>query len=457
MKIQEPKNNKEFERQILGALISDCGHQSSRELLDTVSPEDFYFGVHRQIFTIIKKMAENKKDVNIATIDHELSIIGTNEYLFIAELQRGFISQSALPGYISEIQSCRTIRDLQYLSQSINEMIRNNDTTDDIVSIIEERVKMATTSSSGRDLQHIKYATGDWLDLLERRENAGGGILGVKTGIEPLDEALSGFDEESLIVVAGLPSMGKTLFTQTLALNIGVDQKLDSIFFSMEMSANQLYERFITGLANISPDKIRKAKFNAEDNGRIARAVELIESGGIYFSDEAGLSVEQIRAKVRKHKTIRPDTKLIIVDYLGLMTLPSADRHDIAIGTVTRTLKELAKEVKIPIVLIAQANRASTKAKRPNMTNLKDSSCIEADADVIMFVHRHEILDPDTELKGITELIIAKDRHNDGNGTIYMEKINGGFRPLTDEQAAMIVHKEEQRLNPRNGKKSGWD
>jgi len=115
------------------------------------------------------------------------------------------------------------------------------------------------------------------------------------------------------------------------------------------------------------------------------------------------------------------------------MKLGKADRHDIAIGNITRDLKELSKEMKVPIFLCVQSGRPQNPKDRPNMRSLKDSSCIEADADIIMFVHRPEIIDPDTELKGITELIIAKDRHNDGNGTIYLEKCNGSFKTLSME------------------------
>ena len=136
------------------------------------------------------------------------------------------------------------------------------------------------------------------------------------------------------------------------------------------------------------------------------------------------------------------------------MKLGKADRHDIAIGNITRDLKELAKEVKVPIVLCTQANRYKAPF-RPNMANLKDSSCIEADADLIMFVHRQEVLEPETLLKGVTELIIAKDRHSDGNGTVYLQKINGAFTPLSVEAVAKVQLDEANRLKPTATKKFG--
>jgi len=130
------------------------------------------------------------------------------------------------------------------------------------------------------------------------------------------------------------------------------------------------------------------------------------------------------------------------------MKLGKADRHDIAIGNITRDLKELAKEMKVPVFLCVQSKRPQSVKDKPNMSSLKDSSCIEADADLIMFVHRQEIVEPETSLKGVTELIIAKDRHNDGNGTIYLEKCNGKFLALSMEAVARIQHDEESKSAP---------
>jgi replicative DNA helicase len=452
----EPKKNEEYEKQILGALLSDANCHKSRECLDLLSPDDFYFSTYRNMFSEIKLMSEAKQEINPITVETWMEKKGVDcvGFYFLAELQRNFISKNAIDGYIAELKSCSTSRKIIQLNQNSTSMIQDNYDPEEIIGFIDTSLKGITSNDSGRTLDHIKYATGGWLDNLERREQAGGGILGVSTGLPQLDEALGGFDEESLIVVAGAPSMGKTLFTQLLTTNVGVDQKLNTMFFSMEMSANQLYERFISGIGNIPPRALKLARFDKETNGRISNAVQILEASGVYYTDEQGLSVNQIRAKVRRHKTKKPDLKMIVIDYLGLIKLEKADRHDIAIGNVTRALKELAKEVKATIVLVAQANRTTT---RPNMRSLKDSSCIEADADVIMFVHRHEILEPETELKGITELIIAKDRHNDGNGTIYMEKINGGFRELTTEQAAMMTHREQERLNTAGKKNIGWN
>lgn len=451
-------NSPEAEQDIIGALLKDSQKQECRELLDELSSDDFYNSSYGFVFSCVKNMTEQKVTVSLITVSERLEKLGQLDYcggfVHLAQMQKNFISFTALPGSVRIIQELKESRDLLALGDNIKEAVESKMCNSEILSNIDCSLKNISTNLSGRELEHIKESTNDWFDLLERREQAGGGIVGVSTGFEQLDQALGGFDEESLIVVGGAPSMGKTLFTQALTVNVGIDQNQNTMFFSMEMSGRQLFERFVSGLSNVAPSALRLARFNKEQLGRISEAVSTLERSKIYQTDEQGLSVAQIRSKVRRHKEKHGDLKMIVIDYLGLMKLDKADRHDIAVGNITRELKELAKEVKTPIVLIAQANRTTS---RPNMRSLKDSSCIEADADVVMFVHRHEILEPETELKGVTELIIAKDRHNDGNGTIYMEKVNGGFRELSVEQAAMMVQREENRLNPpKEGKTRGY-
>ena len=251
--------------------------------------------------------------------------------------------------------------------------------------------------------------------------------------------------------------MGKTLFCQTIATSVAIDQRKNAMFFSMEMTDKQVYERFISGIANVDPAKLKSARLNNEELGRVSEAAIALRNSGLYLTDEPKQSVGQIRAKVRRHKIKHPDLSAIFIDYLGLMKLGKADRHDIAIGNITRDLKELAKEMKTPIFLVVQSNRPVNIRDRPNMSRLKDSSCIEADADVILFVHRQEIIEQETTLKGVTELIVAKDRHNDGNGTIYLEKCNGSFKSLSSDAVARMQHEEELRLNPpKENRKKGF-
>ncbi len=450
MRTNEPAFNMEIEQQVLGLLIKHPLESQSRETLDSVDINDFYTLVHRRIYSCLKSMSERKKDITMPLLSDELDKIG-DDYgglIYLAELMRHAIGIDSLGSYVGVVKQCAKLRDLDLLLGNASEMISRRVDTDEIFTSLDTNLKALSVSSNGKELRHIKDLEGNFLDELDERAKRGGAIAGLSTGIPELDERINGVGNESLVVVAGSPSMGKTLFCQTLATNIGVDQQKNTMFFSMEMSESSLFERFVSGIGNVSPAALKSARLNNEELGRIEKAVRLLRVSKIFLTDEPKQSVGQIRAKVRRHKINNPDLSAIFIDYLGLMKLGKADRHDIAIGDITRDLKELCKEVKVPIFLCVQSKRPQNIKDRPNMASLKDSSCIEADADLIMFVHRQEIIEPETDLKGVTELIIAKDRHNDGNGTLYMEKVNGSFIAMGKEQAGMVEHRAQVEKNP---------
>jgi replicative DNA helicase len=445
----------EVEQQVLGLLIKDPTHSNSRETLDSLDANDFYARHHRSIFKTIKLMAENKKEISLALIENEMEGIEFDYggFIYLAELMRGAIGISNMGAYATVVKKCARSRDLMAALINSKEMIEQKTEVTEVIEHLDNELKNISIHSSGKDLRHIRDLEGSFLDELEARAARGGSIAGLSTGIDELDRRVNGIGDECLVVIAGSPSMGKTLFCQTIATSVAIDQKKNVMFFSMEMSESQVFERFVSGVGNIRPDKLKSARLDNTELGRIDIAVRELRASGLYITDEPKQSVGQIRAKVRRHKIKHPDLSAIFIDYLGLMKLGKADRHDLAIGNITRDLKELAKEVKVPVFLCVQSKRPQNVKDKPNMSSLKDSSCIEADADLIFFVHRQEIVEPETTLKGITELIIAKDRHNDGNGTIYLEKANGTFNALSIEDAGRIEHQEQNKVNP---KKNGF-
>lgn len=446
----EPIYNLEMEQQVLGLLIKDSSHINSREAIDSLDTTDFYSNSHGFIFKTIKSMLERKSEVNLPLLDTELDSLGFDGggIIYLAEIMRGALGISNMGAYVGVIKKCARSRDLTSLLINTSKMINQNSEVNDVIEHLDNELKNISISSSGKELRHIREVEGDFLDELEARAERGGAIAGLSTGIDEIDQRINGIGDECLVVVAGSPSMGKTLFCQTLATSVAVDQRKNAMFFSMEMSEESVFERFVSGIGNINPANLKSARLDASELGRVDNAVRALRSSGLYLTDEPKQSVGQIRAKVRRHKTRHPELSAIFIDYLGLMKLGKADRHDIAIGNITRDLKELAKEMKVPVFLCVQSKRPQNIKDRPNMASLKDSSCIEADADIVMFVHRQEIIEPETSLKGVTELIIAKDRHNDGNGTVYLEKCNGSFKALSMEAVARLQHEEESRNKP---------
>tara|TARA_R110000764_G_scaffold10764_11_gene32867 strand:- start:1497 stop:2882 length:1386 start_codon:yes stop_codon:yes gene_type:complete len=450
MIINNPIHNSDVEQQVLGLLIKDPTHSNSRETLDSLDANDFYERNNRDIFKTIKIMAEGKMEISLSLLEAEMETIGYDYggFLYLAHLMRSAVGISNMGAYATVVKKCARSRDLISALNNANVMIQQKTEVPDVIESLDNELKNISISSSGKELRHIREIEGSFLDELEARAERGGSIAGLSTGIDEIDHRINGIGDECLVVVAGSPSMGKTLFCQTLATSIAVDQRKNAMFFSMEMSEQSVFERFVSGIGNINPANLKSARLDKTELGKIDNAVRELRNSGLYITDEPKQSVGQIRSKVRRHKIKNPDLSAIFIDYLGLMKLGKADRHDIAIGNITRDLKELAKEMKVPVFLCVQSKRPQNVKDRPNMSSLKDSSCIEADADIVMFVHRQEIIEPETSLKGVTELIIAKDRHNDGNGTVYLEKCNGSFKALSIEAVARLQHDEELRNKP---------
>jgi replicative DNA helicase len=451
--MNELPHNLDVEQAILGALLKDINHSLCRQALDLLSENSWYSMVNRSLFKLIKERAEKKEKVDYVTITDELEKRGDIDmhggFVYIAELIRNLPSIANLLAYVEIANESAHTRDLIKMAYSVIDQA-SNATPGEIISMVEGEVKRIGSTQTGKAAKHISEFGNGWLDDFERRKENGGAINGLVTGITDLDQRLSGFDNEALIVLAGRPSMGKTLLAQTILDNVGGAQQKHCLFFSMEMSEKQVYERFISKASNLCANTIRSAQdLTNEDWGRLSEGMKRVNDSKIYVDTDPKLAVEQIRARIRRQISINGKQALIVIDYLGLMKLPKADRHDIAIGDITSSLKNIAKEVQTPILLLVQANREMDKTARPTMSNLKDSSAIEADADVVMFVHREEVNDPETELKGVTELIIAKDRHNDGNGTVYLVKTNGGFSSMDNDSISDLKYKEEVRKKPQ--------
>ena len=450
--VKELPNNLNAEKSILGALLTDCNHTVCRQALDMMDPSAFYLQSNRVIFTTIKAMAENKLTVDSISVTEKIKADGnegiSGGYFYISELPRAVTSIALTLVHVALVNKIATTRDIINTAQQAIEHSENLEPAE-LIEMIESRLKSITSKDTGKEINHISDFGENWLNKLDERVQSGGVISGLETGISELDERLSGFDLEGLIVLAGRPSMGKTLLAQTIMDYVGGQAQKNCMFFSMEMSDKQVYERFISKASGVCPKKIRSGKgLNNEDWGRLTQGMGSVNSSKIFVDTDAKLSVGQIRARVRRHAAKNGYIGLIVVDYLGLMAMPKAASLTISIGEVTSALKSLAKEMGTPILLLVQGSRTMDKGGRPVMSDLKDSSSIEADADVVLFVHRQEVLDPDTELKGVTELIIAKDRHNDGNGTIYLSKVSGGFGELSIQEVAEMTQREESKNQP---------
>ena len=255
----------------------------------------------------------------------------------------------------------------------------------------------------------------DRIDYLYQRENQGG-VTGVPTGFSDLDERTSGFQPGDLIIVAGRPSMGKTAFSLNIAENVALETRLPVAVFSMEMAATQLAARMIGSVGRLDQHRMRNGNLEDEDWVRLTTALGKLNDAPVFIDEGAGLSSFEVRARARRLHRQTGKLGLIVVDYLQLMTGAAGRQNEnraTEISEISRSLKALAKELDVPVVALSQLNRGLEQRtdKRPVMSDLRESGAIEQDADLILFIYRDEVYNPDSQDKGTAEIIIAKQRN----------------------------------------------
>jgi replicative DNA helicase len=267
------------------------------------------------------------------------------------------------------------------------------------------------------DMKSLLPAVADRIDYLYQRENQGS-VTGIPTGFDDLDERTSGFQPGDLIIVAGRPSMGKTAFSLNIAENVALDSKKPVAVFSMEMGATQLATRMIGSVGRLDQHRMRNGNLEDEDWARLTTALGRLNDAPIYIDEAAGLTSFDVRARARRLHRQTGGLGLIVVDYLQLMAGTSSSRgvsenRATEISEISRSLKSLAKELNVPLVALSQLNRSVEQRpdKRPVMSDLRESGAIEQDADLILFIYRDEVYNPDSEDKGTAEIIIAKQRN----------------------------------------------
>jgi len=274
----------------------------------------------------------------------------------------------------------------------------------------------ARTRQGFVQIEPLLTETVERIDSLYSRENKGE-VIGVSTGFVDLDRMTSGLQPGELIVIAGRPSMGKTTLAMNMVENAALsEKKLAVAVFSMEMSGPQLAMRMIGSVGKLDQHELRTGTFREDDWSRVTEALGKLSDAKIYIDDTAGLNALETRSRARRVHRESGGLSLIVVDYLQLMSGTGGGREEnraTEIAEISRSLKGLAKELKVPVIALSQLNRSvdSRQDKRPMMSDLRESGAIEQDADVILFIYRDEVYNPDSQKKGIAEIIIAKQRN----------------------------------------------
>ena len=419
LRLKVPPNSIEAEQSVLGGIMLD--NTAWDKIADIIIESDFYRKDHRIIFSGIAALAEDSQPCDVVTVSEYLGNRGELEDAGGLEYLATLANET--PGAANARAYAKILRErsmLRALISAGNEISGSAYATDgrsasELVDEAERKVfaiadKGARGKVGFRALKQILPAAVDRIDLLHQSE---GNITGVSTGYTEFDKLTAGLQAGDLIIIAGRPSMGKTTLAVNIAENAAIGAKIPTAIFSMEMPAQQLAFRMISSLGRVDQTHLRTGNFPDEDWSRINTAVQLMSDAPIFIDDTPAMSPTEIRARARRLKR-EHGLGLIVIDYLQLMQVPgNKENRATEISEISRSLKALAKELDVPVIALSQLNRSVEQRpdKRPVMSDLRESGAIEQDADLIVFIYREEVYNPDTPRKGIADITIAKQRN----------------------------------------------
>jgi replicative DNA helicase len=415
---------------VLGSILLDNG--VTGEVLQTLQGDDFYRSDNRQIFTSLVELYDDNQRIDLVILRDYLKKKGLlDEVGGVAKLTELL---EATPTAANAVYYAGIVKEkalLRRLIAAATEVMRSAfDETDEsadalldnaerlIFEIAESRVKVETVK-----IKDIMQEVWKRIDQIHDRK---GRLTGLDTGFYDLNDLTGGLQNSELIILAGRPSMGKTSFALNMAEYVGVTLEKALVFFSMEMSKEQLIQNMICSRARISSNKIRKGAVSVEEMKKLLMAAGRLAEAPIFIDDSSALGLLELRAKARRLKA-QEKIALIIVDYLQLMQPPRAENRQQEIAAISRGLKSLARELGVPVLAVSQLSRApeAREGHKPRLSDLRESGALEQDADVVILLYRDEYYDPDTMDKGIAEVNVAKQR----NGPAGMKPIRLAFQP----------------------------
>jgi len=413
-------HNLEAERSVLGAvLLHNDAFNAAAEVIDG---NDFFRDAHRRIFDKMVKLVERGDAIDLVTLKEELTRSGELDEVggpaYIAALVDGVPRSTNIEHYARIIKEKSTLRNLIFSANKIVSSAYEAEEEADVILDQAEHAIFAIADSKIRDgfvsLRELAHSSLDTIEQLHARKEL---ITGVPTGFTDLDEMTSGLQPADLVIIAARPSMGKTSLVLNMAQHVGTKTDMTVGIFSLEMSKEQLFLRMLTGEARIDAHRLRGGFLGERDWDKLAKAISTLGEAKIFIDDSASIGVLEMRAKCRR-LAAEHGLHLVIVDYVQLMQGRGRfENRTLELASISRSLKGLAKELRVPIVLLSQLSRApeSRADHRPQLSDLRESGALEQDADVVAFIYREDMyLDknqPPTDAQGVAELIIAKQRN----------------------------------------------
>lgn len=379
---------------------------------------DFYKPSHGHIFDAIESLYHRGDPADIVTVADELTRDGLLEAVggkpYLIELQAGTPAISNASRYARIVEEFSLLRKLIGVAGEIAEM--GYSMPDDVTAVLDRAETMVFEVNGARvadDMVPVKDLLADALDKLETLYERGEAVTGVPTGFRDLDEKLAGLQPNNLIVVGARPAMGKTSFALGILAHAAMEANTTTLLFSLEMGRDEITQRLLTSEARVDASKLKTGNFDDRDWQKVTQAVGRLAEAPIFIDDNPNVTVMDIRAKARRLKA-RENLGLIIIDYMQLMTgRGRAENRQVEVAEISRGLKILARELQVPVIALSQLSRTleSRQDKRPLLSDLRESGSLEQDADVVMFLYRDEVYNPESADKGAAEVIVAKHRN----------------------------------------------
>ncbi len=419
-----PPQAVDVEQAVLGALMLE--KNAVTDTIDLLSPQSFYDPKHQNIYTAIRELFASSSPVDILTVTNQLKKEGLLEAsggaVYISQLTSRVASSAHIEYHARIISEKHIKRELIRMSSEVQKLAY--DDTNDVFEVLnkaEEDLFKISENNMGKQVAELKNVVREAIDEIEKASQNKDGLSGVPTGFIDLDKITAGWQKSDMIVIAARPAMGKTAFVLSMARNTAVDYGMGVAIFSLEMSAVQLVKRLIASESRLSAEKLRKGDLAEHEFQQLHTRISKLSQAPLYIDDTAGISIFDLRAKCRRLK-LQYDIQMVIIDYLQLMTAGGGKgpgNREQEISLISRSIKEIAKELNVPIIALSQLSRSVEQRggdKRPVLSDLRESGAIEQDADIVSFIYRPEYygLMDDGEggsNAGIGEIIVAKHRN----------------------------------------------
>ncbi len=412
-----PPQNLEAEQSVLGAILLD--NEALNKVLEIMTEDDFYKEGHRKIFSAILDLNDQNEPIDLITLTDYLrgknELEGVGGAVYLSSLVNAVPTAANVKYYSKIVHERALLRNLIHVAtEIITSGYESTGQIDDLLDLAESSIFGISEKKIKPSFFAVKDIVKESFETIERLYDKKERITGVPTGFKDLDDITSGFQPGDLIVIAGRPSMGKTAFSLGIAQSVAINHRLPVAIFSLEMAKEQLVLRMLCSESRVDSHKLRSGFLGKTDWPLLTAAAGVLTEAPIFIDDSPAISILEMRAKARRLKA-EHGLSLIIVDYLQLMRgRGDSDTREQEISEISRSLKALAKELRVPVIALSQLSRAVENRggdRKPVLADLRESGAIEQDADVVVFIYRKEVYDASEENKGLAEIMISKQRN----------------------------------------------